>query len=225
MLLLTSALFCRAEEAVSGRWEGSVQIPGRELRLIVDLSQGNGTAWVGSIIMPDLNLKGVPLTDLGVNNASVSFAIKNALDFQATVKTHLNADGALAGDFVQAGNSAPILLKKIGPSQVELPPHSTVVTKDFVGEWRGQYEFLGYPRKVTLKLANHGSDGATAEFVVVGKKVNNLPVDLITQESDFLTINVSTKGMSYEGRLQKGELKGTFAQGGTEIPLVLRRTQ
>jgi hypothetical protein len=55
--LLTSVTVCRAEESASGRWEGSVQIPGRELTLIVDLAQDDQGSWIGSIIIPDWKLK------------------------------------------------------------------------------------------------------------------------------------------------------------------------
>ncbi len=110
---------------------------------------------------------------------------------------------------------------------MELPQHSTAVVKELEGEWKGEYELFGYPRKVTVKLANRGSDGATAEFVVVGKKVNNLPVDLVTQEGDLLTVDSHETGIGYEGRFQKdaGEINGTFSQGAIELPLILRRVQ
>ena len=37
--LLASVTVGRAEESASGRWEGSAQIPARELKLVVDLAQ------------------------------------------------------------------------------------------------------------------------------------------------------------------------------------------
>ncbi len=60
--------------------------------------------------------------------------------------------------------------------------------------------------------------------MVVGKKTSNLPVDLVTQEGDFLTID-SHAAITYEGRFRKDEIKGTFTQAGIELPLVLRRAQ
>jgi hypothetical protein len=63
--------------------------------------------------------------------------------------------------------------------------------------------------------------------VVVGKKTNNLPVDLVTQEGSFVRIDSHEIGISYEGRFRKesGEINGTFIQGGLELPLVLRRAK
>ena len=84
---------------------------------------------------------------------------------------------------------------------------------------------MGYARHVTLKLASHGTEAGTAELVIIGKRVNNLPVDLVTQEGESLGVDSYETGMHYEGRLRQGtdEIKGTLAQGPLEAPLVLWR--
>jgi hypothetical protein len=230
-LLFASALLCDAGEIAAGRWEGSIQIPGRELKVFVDLAQDKAGTWIGSVILPGLDVKGAALADIVVKDSEAAFAIKSALSGaqigQAKFQARLNAKGALAGDFLQAGNTAPFVLEKTGPPQVELPPQSTAVGKELEGEWIGEYELLGYPRHVTIRLTNHGGGPATVEFVVVGKKTNNLPVDLVTQQDDFLRIESLDTGINYEGRFRKdaGEITGTFEQGPVEIPLVLHRAK
>src|SRR5438874_1559665 len=228
ILFLASAVLSYADENAAGRWEGSVQIPGRHLKLIVDLAtESSGSGWQGSVTIPGLGLKGAPLSDIALNGSNVVFSIKTALADQRTGAAKFNAhfvgDGKLAGDFVQAGNSAPFALEKTGAPQVEIPPRSTAIAKEIEGEWKGGYELFGYPRKVTIKLQNHGTEGATAEFVIVGKKENKLPVDLVRQEGEFLTIDSHETGLTFEGRIGKGEIKGNVLQGPIEIPVVLKR--
>jgi hypothetical protein len=219
----------RAQDMISGRWEGKVNIPERELPLVIDIGGQNNGAWNGSIIIPGLNIKGAALTEIAVNGSEVSFAIKTALAAdpagQAKFKARFTSKDNLTGEFLQAGNVAPFTLTRTGPAQVELSPKSTAVIHELEGEWKGEYELFAYPRHVTLKITNHGSDGATAELIVVGKKTNNLPIDLVTQDGDLLTINSAQTGISYEGRfdLTAGEIKGTLIQGPIELPLVLRR--
>jgi hypothetical protein len=230
-IFFASAVLCQAAESAAGRWEGSAQIPGGELKLIVDLSEESGKGWIGSIIVPGFGVKGAALTDIAVKDSELAFAIKGALRGervgQAKFKAHLTADGHLAGDFMQGGNTALFVLEKTGPPQVELPPRSTAVSKELEGEWKGDYELNGYARHVTMKFANRGADGACVEFVIVGKKTNNVPVSLVTQEGDFLAIKSDEFGITYEGRFRKeaGEIKGTFTQGPFELPLVMRRSQ
>jgi len=228
-IFIASAALCPAAESAAGRWEGSAQIPGLDLKLIVDLSEDAGKGWIGSIIVPGFGVKGAQLVDLHVRSSDLAFTIKGALGNdragKAEIKAHLTADGHLAGDFAQGGNSAPFVLEKTGPAQVDLPPQNTAVSKELEGEWKGDYEMMGYARHATMKFANRGADGATVEFVVVGKKVNNVPVSLVTQDGDFVTVKSDDFGITFEGRFVKeaGEIKATLSQGSLEAPLLMRR--
>jgi hypothetical protein len=230
ILLLASTLVSRADEIAAGRWEGTVQIPNRELVLVVDLAAGSdkGAGWRGSITIPGLGIKGAALADIAVKSDGVVFSIKSALTDQrvgpAKFNAHFVSDRKLAGNFEQAGNSASFALEKTGPAQVEAPSHSTAIAKEIEGEWKGDYEIFGYPRKITIKMQNRGAEGATAEFVIVGRKENKLPVDHVAQEGEFLTIDSHETGLSFEGRARKDEIQGTILQGPFEIPVTLRRT-
>jgi len=221
ILIVAVALTSRAEDVISGRWEGTAQIPDNELSVVIDLAQENG-AWVGSIIIPGLGIKGVSLNDIRVQPPDVNFAVKGGPGIE--LKLRLDANNKLAGNLEQAGNRAPATLQKTGPPQVEYPPRNTPVAKELEGEWKGDYEMLGNTRHVSIKFANH-PDGATADFVIVGRKHNVLPVDLVTQESDLVTVDSHEMGFSFEGRLRDGKLTGAIHQGAIETPLVLMRAK
>jgi len=222
IVVLATAVASRAEEAISSRWEGTAHIPGDDLTVIVDLAQENG-AWIGSMIIPGLDVKGAPLTDIKVKPPDVSFSVKGTLGIQ--LKLQLDGNGKMTGNFEQAGNRAPTTLQRTGPPQVEQPPRNTPVAKELEGEWKGDYEMLGYTRHVSIKFTNRGPNGAAAEFVIVGRKHNHLPVDLVTQEGDLITVDSHDIGFSFEGRLRNGKLTGVIRQGATETPLVLERAQ
>ena len=221
ILIVAAALPCRAEDAISGRWEGTARLPDDQLTVVVDLAQESG-AWVGSIIIPGLGLKGVPLTDVKVQPPEVNFAVKGPLGIQ--LKLRLDAEKKMAGNLEQAGNRAPVRLQKLGPPQLEYPARSTPVAKELEGEWKGDYEMLGYTRHVSIKFANH-PDGATADFVLIGRKHNVLPVDLVTQEGDLVTVDSHEMGFGFEGRLRNGKLTGVIRQAAIETPLVLERAK
>ena len=223
ILLAAAASPCGAQDLISGRWEGTARIPNDELTVVVDLAQDNG-AWVGSIIIPGLGVKGIPLTDIKVESPDVKFGVKGALGIQMNLRLLPPPENKLAGNFEQAGNRAPATLQKTGPPQVEYPPKSTPVAKELEGEWNGDYEMLGYTRHVSIKFANH-PDSATADFVIVGRKHNVLPVDLITQEGELVTVDSHEMGFSFEGRLRDGKLIGSIRQGAMETPLVLVRAK
>jgi hypothetical protein len=221
ILIVTAALSCRAQDLMSGRWEGDARIPDTELNVIVDLAQQNGT-WVGSIIIPGLGVKGTPLADVKVEAPDVNFAVKGPLGIHMNLR--LLEGNKLAGNFEQGGNRAPVTLQKTGPAQVEYPPRSTPVLNELEGEWKGDYEMLGYTRHVSIKFVNH-PEGATADFVIVGRKHNVLPVDLITQEGDLVTVDSQEMGFTFEGRLRDGKLTCAIRQGAMETSLVLLRAK
>jgi hypothetical protein len=220
--LFAAGLACRADDLISGRWEGNARIPGDELTVVLDLAQDNG-AWVGSIIIPGLGVKGTQLTDIKVELPDVNFGVKGPLGIKLNLRL-LDANKKLAGNFEQAGNRAPATLQKTGPPQVEYPPRSTPVAKELEGEWKGDYEMLGYTRHVSIKFANR-PNGATADFVIAGRKHNVLPVDLITQEGDLVTVDSHEMGFSFEGRLRDGKLTGAIRQSAMETPLILLRAK
>ena len=222
ILIVAAALPCRAEDVISGRWEGTARVPDDELTVVVDLAQENG-AWVGSIIIPGLGVKGDAAHGHQGGTARCKFRRERPARDSTELRL-LDANNKLAGNFEQAGNRAPATLQKTGPPQVEYPPRNTPVAKELEGEWKGDYEMLGYTRHVSIKFANH-PDGATADFVIVGRKHNVLPVDLVTQEGDLVTVDSHEMGFSFEGRLRDGKLTGAIRQAAMETPLVLARAK
>jgi hypothetical protein len=223
LLLFAAISGAFAAQPPAARWEGVVRLPGREIKVVVDLAQNSGGQWIGSAILPDFGVKGAPLSDVSVTDSGVSFVIKGALS-DPKFEGSLSSSGTLTGEFKQAGNSAPFSLRNIGSAQVELPPVSTAVRKELEGEWKGDMSYAGNPIHITIKLTNQTDGKATGQFVIVGKKETTLPIDLITQEGEMLTVELYERGMTYEGHFmkEKNEINGEFRQGPVEIPLTLR---
>jgi hypothetical protein len=119
----------------------------------------------------------------------------------------------LAGDFVQGGKQRAIRAEKNWTAAGGNSTASTAIAKEIEGEWKGGYELQGYPRKVTIKLQNRGPEGATAEFVIVGRKENKLPVDRVVQQGEFVTVDSHESGLSFEGRARKGRDPGNDFSG------------
>ena len=212
-----------------GRWEGIVQIPGRAQRVVVDLEAGSGGAWSGSIILPGLGVKGDAMTAIAVNGNDVTFAAAHALGSPTqkppSFEAHLEGAGVMTGRMRQAGHEAPFRLVRTGRAQVDAPVRSTPVGQALVGEWVGEFELGGYPRRVSITIANR-AQAATAEFLIVGKQRNVLPVELVVQDGAFLRIESPSTQINFEGRLAESgdELRGVVELGSMELPVALRRT-
>jgi hypothetical protein len=228
-LLLVPALAVGAGVQFEGRWEGRLDIPGRDTPIVLDLAPQSTGALAGSLILPGLGIKGAPLSNIVATDSDVAFDLGNVLSAPdyGPARFRMRLDGGgLAGEMSQGGNVAKMALRKIGPAQVDAGPRSTPVARALEDQWSGEFELGGYPRQVTITLQNHPEGAATATFVVVGKRVNNLPVDLVVEEGRFVRIESATTRVSFEGRLfeDSDELKGTIELGPFERPLALRRS-
>jgi hypothetical protein len=223
VVVLAYAALVRAAEPLEARWDGTIQIPGNDLHVVIDLAK-SGDQWTGSAIVPGYGVKGAALTGIMLQEGRISFTLKGALG-EPKFSGRLNPDGSFAGEFQQSGNTAPFRLLKTGPAQVDPPRQGTAVGKELEGEWQGEMLLYGNKVKATLKLANQSTGAATAQFIVVGKRENILPVELVRQEGDWLVVDIPQYRMTFEARWRKDakELAGTFAQGPMETPLVLQR--
>ncbi len=111
LLMLLALPILAAEAGPAGHWEGEIQIPGTKLGVDVDLSQ-DGDAWKGDISIPLQNAKDLPLTNVKVDGAAVSFEIQG-IPGTPTFNGTLDADGAkIAGDFTQGGGKFPFELRR-----------------------------------------------------------------------------------------------------------------
>jgi len=228
VLLCLTASTCLAAADISGRWRGEAQVPGRPLTLTVDIAKNASGAWIGSLIVPELNMKGAPLTNISADSGGVSFATKGSGDANAgQIAFHgkIESDAVIDGEFSVSGNTAKFELKKTGDASVDLPITSTPLDKGFEGKWIGEYVFSDVPRHVTMTFANSAAGPASATFVIVGKKTTDVPVDLVRQDAAMVVVQSTAYQITYEGRLHKdtGQITGTFTQGPYELPLNLHR--
>jgi hypothetical protein len=223
VLVAGCARLCSGAEqhpAVSGQWEGAVQIPGYELRMVVDLNQTDH-AWVGSLTAPQFGIKGAPLSGIVVKENEVEFGLRGAASF----KGHLESAALMKGEFTQGGNTAPFLLKRVGEAHVDLPELSTPVSKNLQGEWKGAFQFLKMTINVILKLPDGGTATAPAgELLVIDWGNAKIPITLWKQEDNKIFAKLGDGPMSYEGEFHKDttEIAGNLRLSFLELPLSLR---
>lgn len=201
-LTTSSSVWCHKgaqPSSPSGQWEGAVQIPGYELRVVVDLAQQD-QKWVGSLTAPEFGVKGAPLSGIAVKQNDVEFGLKGAASF----KGRLESGGVLKGDYTQGGNSAPFLLKRVGDAHIDFPEPSTPISKDMQGEWKGAFQLLTAKVNVILKLPSGGTPAAPAgELLVVDWGNAKMPITLWKQDGSHIFALFGESGMSYDGEFHK----------------------
>jgi pimeloyl-ACP methyl ester carboxylesterase len=113
LALLLYALSAAAQNrTAAGAWDGTIATPGLELRVIVNLQQKDDRSWAGTIDIPMQGAKALPLTNITVEGASISFSI-TGIPGDPTFKGTLADDGStIAGDFTQGPAKFPFKLTR-----------------------------------------------------------------------------------------------------------------
>jgi len=96
---------CVGQEApgFAGHWEGAILVPNGELGVNVDLGQGEDGTWWGDISIPAQATQDFPLSDVTVEEKSVSFRMAGVAG-DPLFKGTLSDDGqTITGPFTQGG--------------------------------------------------------------------------------------------------------------------------
>ena len=93
-LLLTLAPSVHAKSAIdpSGHWEGSVQIPGREVIFEVDLARSAKGELSGTMNPPAEKITGLPLRAVVVDGKSISFNARRDQPFTRHARRRRQVD-------------------------------------------------------------------------------------------------------------------------------------
>ena len=222
--LASAPIAAQGPAGPAGHWEGTIQVPGQELAISVDLAPNTDAKWEGAIAIPAQNVKALPLSDITVKGSAVGFAMKGVPgdpQFAGTV----SKDGtSIAGDFSQGGVTLPFTLNRKGEARRQDAVKSTPVTREFEGSWEGALDVQGTILRLRLKLANAES-GASGTLVSVDQGGGEIAISSITQTASHLQLNVGAISAAFEGDLKDGQITGMWSQGPATLPLVFKRMQ
>ena len=221
VLLLSAASIASAQ---SGHWEGVVQAPDKEMKVVVDIVKNAKGEWQGTIAVPEQNVKGIPLEPISVKDSTVSFTLKGVPGGQS-FEGPVSADGkSMNGSFSAGGMSFPAKFTRTGEAKFETPAKSTAISKDLEGDWEGALDANGTILHLKLHMAN-GGDGATGVLISVDQGGSEIPVSTITQKESHVKLEIAMVSGGFEGdaSADRKQIVGTWTQGPGQLPLTFKR--
>jgi hypothetical protein len=221
LLLAPAAVLAAANPA--GLWEGTLKTPSGEFGFALNLHRDGGK-WAAEMDVPMQGVSGLPLANVKVDGAAISFPMPGAGGPHYDGK--LSEDGkSIAGNFIVADQSIPLDLKwKSEPRAVEKAPANTGDVQILEGVWEGVLETHGQQLHVRFNFTRNADGSITATFDSVDQNANGLPVASISRMGDTVKLDMKAIGCSYEGTLNKdaSAMTGTFTQG-DGVPLTMQR--
>jgi len=96
--------------------------------------------------------------------------------------------------------------------------------EEVVGRWSGTIQTPGTPLEVLVTLERRG-DALAGTIDIPAQGAQDLPLENVSAEGE--RVSFSIRGVSgaptFEGRLEGGEIRGTFSQAGQAFPFTLSR--
>jgi len=223
-VLAASLLLCASAQPPadpSGHWEGTIQVPGKQIQIEIDLAKNRNGELTGTISVPAQNLKGLPFLKVAVDGRSLNFHARADQPFTGV----LSADGkSISGDLSVSGVSVPLALVRTGEPKIEVPVHSPPVSKALEGTWNGTLDVNGAQLRLVLTMLNQPDGIASGSVVNLDEGMLRVPVSSITQAAPSLILDLKAIGGSYAAVLNQDgtELAGMYRQGALVVPLTFR---
>jgi len=225
-LLLLAPAAAPAVKDPAGVWEGTLKTPNADVGFVFNLHR-DADKWAGEMDIPMQGAADVPLKDVKVDGAAISFAI--AAPGDPHYEGQLSDDGkTIAGNFSQGGGSLPMELKWKSaprvPAQAEANSGEIQVLE---GTWEGTLETGGPTLHLRLNFTKNSDGTMTGTLDSIDQNANGIQINTITRKGDTVKLLVKIVGGSFEGHLDKdaSTMQGNWSQGGGDLPLTLHRVK
>jgi pimeloyl-ACP methyl ester carboxylesterase len=108
ILLFTLLLsFPVSAQAITGKWNGVLQVQGMQLRLVFNVTKSDN-GFISTMDSPDQGAKGIPVTNTTFDNPKIKFEIPSAkIEYQGELKQN-----EIVGIFKQGGKEFPMNLTR-----------------------------------------------------------------------------------------------------------------
>ena len=119
LLLLATGCKASAAKGVEGLWQGTLKVPGGELRVVFHVNKAADGKLTATMDSPDQGATGIAVDECAFSKGKLTLAAKAiGGGFEGTMKN----DSTIEGNWSQAGMSLPLVLKRIEKLEQALRP-------------------------------------------------------------------------------------------------------
>jgi hypothetical protein len=223
LLVSLASLAAQIAGNPSGHWEGTIQAPGLDVRIEVDLAKRPDGSFEGTLTNPTRKIKGLPFAKVEVDGATIAFYAREDQGFSGL----LSGDGKLmSGEYSGSDFSVPFSLTRTGDARIERPAKSPRIGKELEGVWTGTLDDNATASRLVLTLANDPDGTSSGTLLAVDLGGLKLPVVAIAQKASRVTFDIKAFGTAFAGTLNAAgtELAGTYTNPqGVALPLTFHR--
>jgi hypothetical protein len=222
MLLAALAPLGRAQAAIAGDWQGTLNAAGSQLRLLLHVTAANDGRLTATLDSVDQGANDIPVNTITLKDSKLSLIVDLVHGtYEGTVnKDATEIDGTWSQgrpmelDFKRApAAAAPVAAKPAPPSDID-------------GTWTGAIDAGSTELHILFKIVNT-QDGLTAQMQSPDQNPVWLTASSVTRSGSALNITLKGIGVTFTGTISAdlGTIDGTFEQGGNSLALVVKRVK
>jgi pimeloyl-ACP methyl ester carboxylesterase len=211
---------------IDGTWSGTLDTGAAKLRIVFHITNTED-GLIATMDSPDQNLKGMPMTGVTRDGASIKIEAKQ---INGSFSGNIAADlSSIDGKWSQNGAEIPLLVKRVrDQAEVDRKPAkpSDAQPSDIDGAWMGKLDTGTQRLRVVFRITNT-QDGLTATLDSPDQGMNGLPGTAVTREGSSLKIETNQIDGVFAGKIatDAGLIDGTWTQRGHSYPLALTRVK
>lgn len=192
-----------AGRSLEGFWQGTLNIAGAQLRLVLKFVAMPDGTFTGTLDSPDQGALNLPIDAINLKDGSLHLRL---MGLQGAYQGQLSADGStITGHWKQRGRSLPLTFTRLekAPEWVQ-----SVLAQQIEGVWQGRLGRRGL--RLILKLARTSEGTLAGTLDSPDQGATNWPLDglvLMDRQVRFSLLRINAL---YEGVINK---KGTKIVG------------
>jgi len=206
---------------IVGDWQGTLDTGMAQLRLVLHITKGADGALKATLDSIDQGANGIPVSSVTLKDSKLNLDVPAV---QGTYSGQVAADGKTISGKWSQGQDLPLEFKRAtSPVKAE---HKLAKPSDIDGTWEGVLDTGTSKLRVVFHISNT-EDGLIATMDSPDQNGKGLPTTGVTRDGASLKIEAKQIGGVYSGKIATDlqSITGTWSQGGTEVPLVLKRAK
>ncbi len=111
LLVFAASASIRSKESIEGIWQGTLSIPGGELRVVFRISRTSVGGLTGAMDSPDQGATDIPVEEITFENGNLRLEVQSAL---GVFNGKMREDGfTVDGEWEQSGYTLPLVLTRV----------------------------------------------------------------------------------------------------------------
>ena len=220
LVLITATLapFCHAQAQLAGDWQGTLDVNGGQLHIVLHIVAAKDGSLSITADNPDQGQMGVAADAVTFKNSKLTITMNT---YNGTYEGTVNNDASAITGTWTADDVQELNFKRVAAAPAPAKP-AAASTID--GTWLGNLDTGAIKLRVVFKILST-AEGLSAQLQSPDQSPAWLPATSVTRHGSAITITLKELGVVFEGKIGDdfNSIDGTFTQMGNPLPLSLKR--